>query len=290
MRALWIAPPDTISGHQEHLVNEGLTAQRLDTSIFRATPAVAALGVEGDLDHLMALTTGQFVDLLPIPQGFDLKLAVFDMDSTLIQHEVIDELATALGIGAEVAAITERAMQGQLDFVESFTARLGLLKGLSEARLQPIYDSLRLMPGAESLMQNLADAGVYRAICSGGFSFFADQLGQRLGVDAVHSNQLQCTDGMLTGVVVPPIVDGAYKANFLNTSQHRFGLSRSHVMAVGDGANDIPMLQAASAGVAFRAKPAVREAAPLRLDHADLSALSYLVHPWLARDGESSKV
>lgn len=290
MRALWIAPSDAISAHYDQLCNDGLAVQHLESSIFRATPTAAALGVDGDLDHLMTLSAGQSVDVLPIPQGFDLQLAVFDMDSTLIQHEVIDELATALGIGAEVAAITERAMRGEIDFVASFTARLGLLKGLPEARLQPIYDSLRLMLGADSLMQNLADAGVYRAICSGGFSFFADQLGRRLAMDAVHSNQLQCADGMLTGVVVPPIVDGAYKADFLHASQQRFGLSRSQIMAVGDGANDIPMLQAAGAGVAFRAKPAVREAAPVRLDHADLSALSYFVHPWVAQDGESSKL
>lgn len=287
MRALWVASHERLMHQRQYLLAQGIQAIHLDPSSFVVPPAVGALGVQGALDVVYGLAEHMDADVFPIPAGCALKFAVFDMDSTLIQHEVIDELATALGLGAEVSAITERAMQGELDFVASFTARLGLLRGLAEVQLQPIYDRLRIMPGAECLMQNLGAAGVYRAICSGGFSFFADQLGQRLQVDVVHSNTLECEAGQLTGVVVPPIVDGAYKAAFLKTTQQHLGLHASQVMAVGDGANDIPMLQAAGIGVAFHAKPSVRAAAPCRLDHHDLSALSYFVHPWVAHDGES---
>lgn len=287
MRALWVTTHERLMHHRKQLLDQGLQATHLDPSMLVAPPSVGALGVQGAFDAVASLAASLDADVLPVPTGCDIKLAVFDMDSTLIQHEVIDELATALGLGAEVSAITERAMQGELDFVASFTARLGLLRGLPETRLQPIYDSLTLMPGADCLMQNLGAAGVYRAICSGGFSFFADQLGRRLQVDVVHSNTLQCESGQLTGVVVPPIVDGAYKAEFLETSKKHRRLLASQVMAVGDGANDIPMLQRAGVGVAFHAKPAVRAAAPCCLDRHDLSALSYFVHPWVVHDGES---
>lgn len=292
MTCLWLTTADAIDFDCEALTTRGVTVERLDPQVFAMPPTAMALLLHAPLDpSMVALAETCNADLLPVSCPIDLRLAVFDMDSTLIQHEVIDELATALGIGAEVAAITERAMQGELDFVSSFTARLGLLQGLPESRLQPIYDGLRLMPGAECLMANLGAAGVFRAICSGGFSFFAEQLTQRLGVDQVHSNRLQCADGVLTGVVVPPIVDGAYKARFLAELAAEHNVLASQVMAVGDGANDIPMLEAAGVGVAFHGKPKVREAIGLQLNHRDLSALSYWVHPRLGlRDGGAHPV
>ena len=205
------------------------------------------------------------------------KLALFDMDSTLIQQEVIDQLAAACGLGNQVSAITERAMRGELDFIESFTERLGLLSGLTESELDAVYQRLTLMPGAEILTANLSGAGVRLGVVSGGFSFFADQIGNRLGMDFVVSNTLECRDGQVTGRVIPPIIDGSMKLQTLNTEARALGIDLVETLAVGDGANDIPMLTASGIGVAHHAKPKVCDAANHGLSYHDLSALSYLV-------------
>ena len=205
------------------------------------------------------------------------KLALFDMDSTLIEQEVIDQLAAAFGLGKQVSAITERAMRGELDFIESFTERLGLLQGLAESELDTVYQGLTLMPGADILTANLSGAGVRLGIVSGGFSYFAEQIGDRLGMDFVLSNTLECRDGEVTGRVVPPIIDGSMKLQTLESEARALGITLSETMAVGDGANDIPMLTASGIGVAHHAKPKVRDEANHCLNHHDLSALSYLV-------------
>lgn len=205
------------------------------------------------------------------------KLALFDMDSTLIEQEVIDQLAAAFGLGRQVSAITERAMRGELDFIESFTERLGLLQGLAESELDTVYQGLTLMPGADILTANLSGAGVRLGIVSGGFSYFAEQIGDRLGMDFVLSNTLECKDGEVTGRVVPPIIDGSMKLQTLESEARALGITLSETMAVGDGANDIPMLTASGIGVAHHAKPKVRDEANHCLNHHDLSALSYLV-------------
>ena len=205
------------------------------------------------------------------------KLALFDMDSTLIEQEVIDQLAAAFGLGDQVSAITERAMRGELDFIASFTERLGLLKGLSESKFDTVYQSLTLKPGADVLTANLSGAGVRLGIVSGGFSYFADQIGERLGMDFVLSNTLECQGREVTGRVVPPIIDGSMKLQTLESEALALGVMLTETMAVGDGANDIPMLTASGIGVAHHAKPKVRDEANHCLNHHDLSALSYLV-------------
>ena len=205
------------------------------------------------------------------------KLALFDMDSTLIQQEVIDQLAAACGLGDQVSAITERAMRGELDFIESFTERLGLLSGLAESELDVVYQRLTLMPGAEILIANLSGAGVRLGVVSGGFSFFADQIGDRLGMDFVVSNTLDCRDGQVTGRVIPPIIDGSMKLRTLKTEACALGIDLVETLAVGDGANDILMLTASGIGVAHHAKPRVCDAVKHCLSYHDLSALSYLV-------------
>ncbi len=205
------------------------------------------------------------------------KLALFDMDSTLIQQEVIDQLAATFGLGDQVSAITERTMRGELDFIESFTERLGLLSGLAESELDVVCQRLTLMPGAEILAANLSGAGVRLGIVSGGFSYFADRIGDRLGMDFVVSNTLECRDGHVTGRVIPPIIDGSMKLQTLNTEACALGIDLVETLAVGDGANDIPVLTASGIGVAYHAQPKVRDAANHCLNHHDLSALSYLV-------------
>lgn len=205
------------------------------------------------------------------------RLAVFDMDSTLIEAEVIDELAKAAGVGEQVAAITERAMRGELDFRASFKERMALLKGLDVGVLDEIGASLRLTEGAETLFAELKRLGYKTAILSGGFSYFAKQVQARLGIDYVFANELEVVDGKVTGVAVEPIVDAQRKADLLTELAHKEGLSLEQTIAVGDGANDLPMLALAGLGVAFRAKPLVRQSARHAISTLGLDGVLYLL-------------
>ncbi|MGN5519441.1 phosphoserine phosphatase SerB [Halopseudomonas sp. Lyrl_26] len=205
------------------------------------------------------------------------RLVVFDMDSTLIDAEVIDELAKAAGVGDQVAAITERAMRGELDFKASFRERMALLKGLPETVLEDIAQSLRLTEGAETLISQLRRLGYKTAILSGGFSYFAERLQQRLGIDYVYANALPIRDGVVTGEVEEPIVDGERKALLLRELAQREGISLEQTIAVGDGANDLPMLSIAGLGVAFRAKPLVKQSAKQAISTLGLDGILYLL-------------
>ncbi|MFL2530615.1 MAG: phosphoserine phosphatase SerB [Porticoccaceae bacterium] len=205
------------------------------------------------------------------------RLVVFDMDSTLIDAEVIDELAIEAGVGQQVAEITEGAMQGKLDFKQSFEQRLALLKGLDASVLPKIAQRLQLNEGAEHLIAALKKLGFKTAIVSGGFSFFGEYLQQILGVDYVYANQLDIDNGRVTGRVRGEIIDGQRKADLLKELADREGLMLEQVIAVGDGANDLPMLDIAGLGIAFRAKPLVEASAKQAISSLGLDGILYLL-------------
>jgi len=205
------------------------------------------------------------------------RLFAFDMDSTLIAGEVIDELAKMAGVGEQVARITEKAMRGELNFDQSFTERVALLKGLPAERVHALLETIPLAEGAERLVRMLKLLGYKTAILSGGFTFFARSLQERLGIDYVYSNELEIADGAVTGRVIPPIVNGERKAALLREIAAREGFSLEQVVAVGDGANDIPMLNVAGMGIAYRAKALVRRSADQAISALGLDGLLYLV-------------
>lgn len=205
------------------------------------------------------------------------KLAVFDMDSTLIQVEVIDELAKKAGVGEQVMAITAAAMRGELDFDQSFEQRLGLLKGLSETVLAEIAGTLPIMPGMEDLISQLHNKGYKTAILSGGFNYFAHYLQAKYHFDYAYSNTLEIVDNKVTGRVVGEVVNGECKVAYLKEIAKKEGINLSDTIAVGDGANDLPMLATANLGVAFHAKPLVIEKAEHSISHLGLDALLYLI-------------
>lgn len=205
------------------------------------------------------------------------RLVCFDMDSTLIKAEVIDELAKRAGVGQQVAKITESAMQGEIDFTESFTQRMALLEGLSEEVLEDIAASLPMMEGAEKLIRNLKAYGFKTAILSGGFNYFGNYLKSKLGIDYVYANTLEIENGKLTGRAIHPVVDAKRKAVLLKQIAKEEGIDPQQVIAVGDGANDLLMLAEAGLGIAFRAKPLVRESAKQSLSTHGLDSILYLL-------------
>ncbi len=205
------------------------------------------------------------------------RLVVFDMDSTLIEAEVIDELAREAGVGDQVAEITERAMRGELDFSESFRERVRLLEGMDEAILEKVAARLKLTEGAERLITSLRNLGYRTAILSGGFTYFARYLQQRLNIDYVYANDLEIENGRVTGEVQGRIVDGKRKAELLGQIAEYERIALEQVIAVGDGANDLPMLSRAGLGVAFRAKPLVKESARHSISALGLDAILYLI-------------
>lgn len=205
------------------------------------------------------------------------RLFVFDMDSTIIQAEVIDRLAVHAGAGAEVSAITESAMRGEIDFRTSLLKRVALLEGLREEVFADLEQGIELGVGLETLMRGLAEKSCKTAVISGGFGVIGRRLQQRLGFDYVFTNELEVVDGSLTGRLAAEIIDGRRKAELLNEIAGREGIPASQVVAVGDGANDLLMLGQAGIGIAYHAKPVVRAAAKHRLSHAGLDALLYLL-------------
>lgn len=205
------------------------------------------------------------------------RLVVFDMDSTLIHEEVIDELAHEAGVGAQVAEVTAAAMRGEIDFRESLTQRVAWLKGLDEGVLERVAERLTLTEGAERLLKTLQMLGYRTAVISGGFEFFGHHLQARLNLDTVYANQLEIVDGALTGRVAGRIVDGERKAELLKRLASEMEIDLAQVIAVGDGANDLPMLRTAGLGIAFHAKPLVQKNARQAISTIGLDGVLYLM-------------
>ncbi|AJF07344.1 phosphoserine phosphatase SerB [Geoalkalibacter subterraneus] len=205
------------------------------------------------------------------------RLVVMDMDSTLIQIEVIDELARIAGVGDEVARITDQAMNGEIDFNEALRQRVALLAGLSAEALEQVYQNIPFTPGARTLVRILKRLGFKTAVISGGFNFFTNRLKEDLGLDYAFANGLQIADGQVTGRLDGPVVDGARKAELLEEIARREGIALDQVIAIGDGANDLPMLGRAGLGIAFNAKARVREQADTHINQQSLDSILYLL-------------
>jgi phosphoserine phosphatase len=205
------------------------------------------------------------------------RLVAFDMDSTLIQVEVVDELAKVKGVGDEVSRITERAMRGEIDFKESLRRRLRLLAGMDESMLRQVAESIPLNEGAQRLITNLQRFGYKIAIISGGFTYFGRRLQEMLDIDYVYANELEIRDGKITGEVIGDIVDAERKAELLRDIAERENLDLQQVVAVGDGANDLPMLNLAGLGIAYHAKPVVKEGAKQSISTLGLDSILYLM-------------
>jgi phosphoserine phosphatase len=219
---------------------------------------------------------GAAIDVVVQPAaGRRKRVLVADLESTVIENEMLEELADFVGLRARVAENTRRAMNGEIDFAGALAERVLMLKGLSATVLDKAASRIRLMPGARALLATSRAAGVRTALVSGGFSVFAGGIAAELGFDRVVANRLDIAGGRIAGTVAAPIVTGATKRDALLALAEECAVSRSATLAVGDGANDLAMLGAAGLGIAFRAKPAVAAAARWRIDHADLTALLY---------------
>jgi phosphoserine phosphatase len=280
--------PAQLQAISSTLAGEGANIEKIsrlsDDGALASVEIHARLPAQGDRDKLKRLllaaaTRGGFDVSLQLESLYrrSKRLIVMDMDSTLIRIEVIDELARAAGVGEKVAEITERAMQGEMDYDESLRQRVSLLRGLDAAVLDRIANELPLNDGAETLIRVLKRLGYRVAVISGGFSRAADALKRRLGLDYAFSNNLEIEGGKLTGRVTGPIVNAHRKAELLELIAQLEGVLLDQVIAVGDGANDALMLEKAGLGIAFRAKPKLRERADTAISAAGLDAILYLL-------------
>jgi phosphoserine phosphatase len=281
-----------ISAQALHRVTDVLARAGLNLDIIKRLSSDGFGCVEMQASSALALDEAALKgELLPIawelqidigvqPEGLyrrSKRLVALDMDSTLIQSEVIDELAREKGVYAEVAAITHSAMMGKMNFEESLRQRCQKLAGLPEAALERVLARIELTPGAQELIAILKTLGFKTAVISGGFTFVADSLKKRLGLDYAYANVLEILDGVLTGKVIPPIVNAERKAELLDSIAKLENISLDQVIAVGDGANDLLMLEKAGLGIAFNAKPAVRERADLALTQKNLRSIVYFL-------------
>ena len=247
------------------------------SGIAQTLPNVFSLADASPHAEIEAVCSQARLDFAFVPENQTLKeigLVVMDMDSTLITIECIDEIADMLQLKPQVAAITESAMRGELDFAQSLTQRVALLAGLEQRALQRVYDErLQLSPGAERFLATLQQHNIKTLLVSGGFTFFTDKLKPRLKLDYSAANVLEIVDGKLTGKVLGSIVDAQAKAEHLKRLRDQLGLQRTQVIAIGDGANDLKMLGEAGVSVAYRAKPVVRAQTTYAINYSGLDAV-----------------
>ncbi|MGD9867747.1 MAG: phosphoserine phosphatase SerB [Hyphomicrobiales bacterium] len=229
-------------------------------------------------ETLRGAFAGEPIDLAIVPAAHRRKkLLVADMDSTMIRQECIDEIADFAGLRGHIAAITERAMRGEIEFAPALRERVGLLKGLDESVLQRVFDErVELMPGGRELVMTMRAHGALAVLVSGGFTFFTARVAERTGFDVNRANILEVAEGKLTGAAREPILGREAKLEALEHFRKQRGLAVEDTLAVGDGANDLAMIEAAGLGVAYHAKPVVAACARARVDHGDLTALLYL--------------
>jgi phosphoserine phosphatase len=278
-----VAPPGGLSHHMLAPVLAALAAggadcrapdwlsegEALDIPFSGMAPAAAQSAAQAAL-------AGQRVDAIVQSAATRRKaLLLADMDSTIVTTETLDELAAEAGLKERIAAITARAMNGELDFKSALRERVAMLKGLPEAALQRTWETTELMPGARALVATMRAAGAHAALVSGGFTFFTGRVAALVGFHEHHANQLILADGALAGTVAEPILDRDSKLATLLHLTQSLGLPMERTLTVGDGANDLPMLQAAGLGIAFRAKPTVQAQAQARVNHGDLTALLF---------------
>lgn len=264
------------SAQRQHMLNviPGDIQQQADYALLVSAS-------ESTTQQIQTLRQQLDFDINLLPANFDagrIKLLMTDMDSTLINIECVDEIADFLGIKPQVAAITESAMRGEIDFQTSLRKRVGLLAGLDCDVLEKVYqERLQLNPGAEQLMRGLKKAGIKTALVSGGFTYFTERLQQRLGFDYVQANRLSIEQDKLTGQVQGDIVDGSVKARFLQQTCSTLSIDTRDAIAMGDGANDLLMMNLAGLGVAYHAKPTVQEKANIVLNYSGLDAVLHLL-------------
>jgi phosphoserine phosphatase len=246
---------------------------RIDDTLLRLSDADPLQ--RPDIDAYCGTHALDYAFIEPQAQLSDFGLVAMDMDSTLITIECIDEIADFCGLKAEVAAITEASMRGEIkDFNESLTRRVALLKGLDASALERVYEErLRLSPGAERMLEGARAAGLKTLLVSGGFTFFTERLQARLGIDYTRANTLEIVDGKLTGKVIGEIVNADVKARTLRETCEKIGIDPKRAIAMGDGSNDLKMMAEAGLSVAFRAKPVVREAATVAFNFVGLDGL-----------------
>ncbi len=273
-----------------NLVIQGAGAQVEDASALAALSRARSVEQLGDCawrltdasgsDEVATYCERRSLDWAYVPAGrmfADLGLLAMDMDSTLITIECIDEIGGMLGIKSEIAAITERAMRGEIDYAESLKRRVALLQGLDVEALDRVYrEKLELSPGAERLVKQAQDLGIRTLLVSGGFTFFTERLKDRLRLDYTLSNVLEVEGGKLTGCVTGSIVDASAKAARLVELAGTLGLRKDQTLAIGDGANDVPMMAEAGVSVAYHAKPVVRAKATHALNHSGLDGVLHL--------------
>ena len=257
----------------------GLRGMELIADVLTPVPCTDQ-GLAGLRGEILGLARTLGVDMAVQRDGVfrrNKRLICMVVDSTFIQMEVVDELAKLVGVGERVAAITERAMKGEIDFKTALRERVTLLAGLPLAKARELLDNVPMTPGAERLVRTLQALGLKVGLVSGGFTFFVDALKQRFGLDFAFANHLEVVDGVLTGRVLGSIVDAERKAQLLRDMAHVYQCRLEQCVAVGDGANDILMLQSAGLGVAFRGKPRLQAAADLSLNRSSLDDILYLM-------------